>query len=134
MIERLRFFAAWRIWNIPDHFGFGMGSNMFLDLHPDGLQIESHLLQNVHCYALAKFDQAEQKVLCTHIIVVEAVRFFARERQHLLRTWCKVVHHCNSAAGLAALAPDILSIRWFRKTFQLLADRVSPQVVPFVSG
>jgi hypothetical protein len=29
--------------------------------------------------------------------VVKPIGFLARKRQHLLRTWSKIIHHCNSA-------------------------------------
>src|SRR6202030_3733836 len=75
--------------DVPDHLCLGMRADMFLDFHPDSLQVEPHLLQHIYCNALAKFDQPEQKMLSSHIIVVEPVSFLAGERQHLLGTWSK---------------------------------------------
>jgi hypothetical protein len=70
---------------------------VLLDLHPDRLQIQTHLLENVDCDALAEFDQSEQEMLGTDVVVVKPIGFLARKRQHLLRTWSKIIHHCNSA-------------------------------------
>ena len=74
---------------------------MLFHFHPDRLKIESHFLQYIDRNALAKFDQAEQKMLGSDVIVVESVGFLARERQHLLGTWSKIIHHCVSGAGPA---------------------------------
>src|SRR5262245_6123245 len=92
MVQSLRLFAcegqylldAGRVRNIPNHFGFGMGSHMLLDLHSYGLQVEPHFLQYVDRNTLAKFDQAEQKMFSSYVVMVEAIRFFASKRQHLL--------------------------------------------------
>src|SRR5947199_9348450 len=60
MIERLGFLARKRqyffdarsIRNVADHLGFRSGADLFLHLHPYGLQIETHLLQAVDSYSL----------------------------------------------------------------------------------
>ena len=59
--EREDFFHARRVGNVADHLGFRAGADLFLDLHPDGLEIEPHLLQNVDGDALAELDQPEQQ-------------------------------------------------------------------------
>ena len=69
---------------------------MLLDLHANPLQIESHLLQHIDGYALSKFDQAEQQVFSSHIVVVEPLGLLARKRQDLLETWRKIIHYCAS--------------------------------------
>ena len=88
--------------NVSYHLCLGMRADMFLDFHPDGFKVESHLLQDVHCNPLAKFDQSEQKMLCTDVVVVEPVGLFAGERQHLLSAWSKIIHHWVSDAGPSA--------------------------------
>ena len=50
------------------------------------------LLQDIDGDALAQLDQAEQQMLGADEIVVEAVGFLARQRQHLLRARRKIVH------------------------------------------
>ncbi|HEY6770779.1 MAG TPA: hypothetical protein VI386_39060 [Candidatus Sulfotelmatobacter sp.] len=75
---------------------------MPLHLHANPLQIEPHPLQHIDCYALSKFDQSEQQVFSSHIVVVEPVGFLARKRQDLLATWSKIIHHCATDAGPAA--------------------------------
>jgi hypothetical protein len=72
---------------------------MLLDLHANPLQIEPHLLQHIDCYALSKFDQAEQEVFSSHVIVVEPLGLLARKRQDLLGAWRKIIHYCVSEAG-----------------------------------
>ena len=69
MIERLRFLAGERehflhprrVGNVADHLRFRAGADLFLDFHPDGLEVEAHLLQDVDGNALAELDQAEQQ-------------------------------------------------------------------------
>ena len=72
---------------------------MLLDLHANHLQIESHPLQHIDCYALSKFDQAEQQVFSSHVVVVEPLGLLARKHQDLLGAWSKIIHYCVSAAG-----------------------------------
>jgi hypothetical protein len=48
---------------------------------------------------LSKFDQAEQQVFSSHVIVVEPLGLLARKRQDLLGTWSKIIHCCVSDAG-----------------------------------
>ena len=67
---------------------------MLLDLHANPLQIESHPLQHIDGYALSKFDQAEQEVFSSHVVVVEPLGLLARKRQDLLGTWRKIIHYC----------------------------------------
>jgi hypothetical protein len=61
-----------------------MRTNMLLHLHANSLQIEPHVLQHINCYSLSKFDQSEQQVFRSHVIVVEPLGLLARKRQDLL--------------------------------------------------
>ena len=78
--------------DVADHLLVGAGADLLLDFHPDGLQVEPHFLEHVDGDALAKFDQAEQQVLGADEIVIEAVSFFARQRQYLLRSRREIIH------------------------------------------
>ena len=75
---------------------------MLFYLHANRLEIEPHILQHIDCYALSKFDQSEQQVFSSHVIVVEPLGLLARKRQDLLGTWSKIIHYCVSDAGPAA--------------------------------
>jgi hypothetical protein len=55
-------------------------------------------LQHIDCYALSKFDQAEQEVFSSHVVVVEPLGLLARKRQDLLGAWRKIIHYCVSEA------------------------------------
>ena len=79
-----------------------MGADMLLHLHANRLEIEPHPLQHIDCYALSKFDQSEQQVFRSDVIVVEPLGLPARKRQDLLGTWSKIIHYCVSDAGPAA--------------------------------
>jgi hypothetical protein len=57
-----------------------MRTDMLLDLHANPLQIEPHLFQHIDSYALSKFDQSEQKVLSSHVVVVEPLGLLACKR------------------------------------------------------
>ena len=81
-----------RVGNVADHFGFRAGADLFLDLHAHGLEIEAHLLEDVDRDALAELDQPEQEMLGADVIVVEAVGFFASQRENLLRPRSEVIH------------------------------------------
>src|SRR5271157_1255408 len=80
-----------------------MRTDMLLHLDANPLQIEPHLLQHIDCYALIKFDQSEQQVFSSHVVVVEPLGLLARKHQDLLGTWSKIIHECISDAGARRL-------------------------------
>ena len=80
---------------------------MLLDLHANPLQIEPHFLQHIDCYAFSKFDQSEQQVFRSHVVVFEPLGLLACKRQELLSAWRKIIHHCVSEAGPT---PDLVAI------------------------
>src|ERR1700675_1617990 len=83
---------------------------MLFHLHANDLQIEPHLLQHIDCYALSKFDQSEQQVFRSHVVVVEPLGLLARKHQDLLRTWSKIIRHCVPLPGpLTLLKVDTTS-------------------------
>src|SRR5262249_25131123 len=53
---------------------------------------ETQFLENINGDALTQFNQPEQQVLGSNEIVVEAVGLFARQREHLLRPGCEIIH------------------------------------------
>ena len=74
---------------------------MLLHLHANPLQIEPHLLQHVDGHSLSKFDQTEQEVFSSHVIVVEPLGLLASKRKDLLGARSKIIHHYVSDAGPA---------------------------------
>ena len=100
VIERLGFLGgkgehlldARRVGDVADHLLIGAGANLFLDLHADGLEIEAHLLENVHRDTLSQLDEAKEQVLGTDKVVIEPVGFLARESEDLLRSRREIVH------------------------------------------
>jgi hypothetical protein len=58
-------------------------------------------VQHIDCYALSEFDQSEQQVFSSHVVVFEPLGLLARKRQELSGTWSKIIHHCVSEAGAA---------------------------------
>ena len=87
---------ARRVGNIPRHLVLLSGANLFLDLLADGLQIEAHLLEDIHGNSLAKLDQTEQQMFRADIIMVKAVCLLAGECQNLLSARREVIHHDSS--------------------------------------
>jgi len=75
---------------------------MLLNFHANPLQIQSHPLQHIDGYALSKFDQSEQEMFSSHVVVVESLGLLARKREDLLGAWRKIIHYCVSEAGPAA--------------------------------
>jgi hypothetical protein len=71
-------------------------------------------LQHVNCYALSKFDQSEQQVFSSHVVVVEPLGLLARKRQDLLGSWSKIIHYCFSDTGPAV--PDVVESRYDTST------------------
>ena len=92
--EREHFLHARRVGDVADHLGLRAGADLFLDFHADGLEIEPHLLEHVDRDALAELDQPEQEMLGADVIVVEAIRFLAGEREDLLRPGSEIIHDC----------------------------------------
>src|SRR5204863_9851804 len=80
------------IGNVTDHLLIGAGADLLFDFHADGLQVKAEFLEDIDGDTLAQLDEAEQQVLGTHEIMVEAVSLLARQRQHLLCPWRKIIH------------------------------------------
>ena len=78
--------------NVADHLGLGSGANLLFHFHADGLEIEAHFLEDVDGDSLAQFDEAKKQMFRAHVVVVEPVRFFAGQREHLLRSRREIVH------------------------------------------
>ena len=90
--ERENLLHARRVGNVADHLGLGSGADLLLHFHADGFEIEAHLLEDVDGDALAQLDEAKKQMLRAHVVVVEPVRFFAGQREHLLRSRREIVH------------------------------------------
>jgi hypothetical protein len=86
------FLDARRVGDVAHHFLVGPGANLLLHLHPDRVQLDVHFLEDVDGHALTQADQAEQQMLGTDEVVIEAVGFLARQGQDLLRSRSKIVH------------------------------------------
>ena len=86
-------FDARRVRNVADHLGLVPAADLFLDLHADGLHVETHLLENIHGNSLAEFDQPEEQMLGADIVVIKAISLLAGQGQHLLRSGSKIIHH-----------------------------------------
>ena len=65
---------------------------LFLHLFAHGGKFHAQIFQDGDGHALAQFEQAEQKVFGSYVMMIEAVRFPARMRQHLLRPRRKIIH------------------------------------------
>ena len=101
-LEVLRFFLAGEREDLLDargvrdgaggRLGVLAGADLLFDLGADGLEVEPHLLEHAHGDALAELDQPEQDVLGADVVVVEAVRLLAGQREHLLRARREIIH------------------------------------------
>src|SRR6516162_1584052 len=96
--ERQNFLHARGIRNVADDFCFWPGANLFLDLHPHGLEIESHFLENIDRDALAELDQSQQKMLGADVIVIETISLFASKLENLLSAGSEIIH-CSVGVG-----------------------------------
>src|SRR6516162_5336294 len=113
MIERLsflpregqHFFYARRVRNVADHFCLRSGTDLLLHLHPYCLEIEPHLLQDVHGHALPQLYESQKQVLGAHIVVVESVGFLASKRQNLLSSRCEIIHCSMARSSSHCLTP-----------------------------
>src|ERR1043166_7550336 len=110
--ESENLFDAGSVRNIANHFLIGTGTDLFLDFHADGFEVEAELLKHIDGDALAELDETEEQMLSADEIMVETVGFLAREGEHLLRTRGKIIHcffahksQCNHFSGLSNPAP-----------------------------
>ena len=87
------FFDAWGVGNIADHFGFGATADLFFYLHANGFEVETHFLEDIYGHALAEFDETEEEVLGTDIVMIKAIGLLSGECENLLGAWREVVHH-----------------------------------------
>jgi hypothetical protein len=90
---------------LPTIFVSGPDPTCFLDLHPHRLEIEPHLLQNIHGHALAELDQTEQEMFGADVIVIETIGFFSRKLQDLLSARGEVIHFFPARNYPLPLAP-----------------------------
>ena len=72
--------------------GFRAPAYLFLHLFAHGGKLHAQIFQDGDGHALAQLEQAEQKVFGSYVMMIEAVRFPARMRQHLLRPRRKIIH------------------------------------------
>ena len=93
--QRKHLFDARRVRNIADHLGFWPRSNLFFNLQTNGIEVESHFLDDVDSHALPQLDQAEQEMFGADIVMIKPVSLFACQRQHLLGAGCKILHFHN---------------------------------------
>ena len=106
------FFHAGGVGNIADHFGFGATSDLFFDLHANGLEVEAHFLEDIHGHALAEFDETKEEMFGADVVVIKAIGLFSSEGENLLGAGCEVVHHLEwsffrtAATGHFASAVD----------------------------
>ena len=85
VIQRTRLFTRQRqhllhprrVRNVPHHLLLLSAPHLLLHFHPHGLKIQPQLLQDVDSNTLPQLDEAEQKMLSPHIVVIEAVRLLA---------------------------------------------------------
>src|SRR5262245_54508241 len=91
--EREHFFDPRRIGDVTDHLRFRAGANLFFNLHPDSFEVEPHFLEDVDGDTLPELDQPEQKMLGPDVIVIEAIRFLARQSKNLLCPRSKIIHY-----------------------------------------
>ena len=79
--------------HVADHLCLRPGTDLFLHFHSHRLEIEAHLLQDIHSHALPQLDQAEKQMLGADVVVVEAVGFLSSKRQNLLSSRCEIIHY-----------------------------------------
>ncbi len=89
--KRQDFLHARRVRNVADRFLVRSCPDLFLDLQPHIFEIEPHFSEHIDRSALSKPDQSQEQVFRPNEVVIEAVGFPARERQHLLCARRKVV-------------------------------------------
>ena len=104
--QRQNFFYPRRVRNVADDFCFRPGADLLLDLHPHGLQVEPHFLQDVDSHALSKLDQPEKQMLGSDVVVIEAVCFLAGKLQDLLSAGRKIIHYSLASQSSRSPTPS----------------------------
>src|SRR3954464_13581038 len=77
--------------NVPGNLLWRASQNQAFDPLPKGVRVEVEFLEQIECTALSQRDQAQQQMLCSHKLMVQAHRFLTRERQNMVSTGRKVV-------------------------------------------
>jgi hypothetical protein len=90
--EREHLLDARGVGDVAGNFRVRAGADLFLDFHADGLQVQSHFLEHIDRDPLPEFDEAEEQMLGSHVVVVEAIGFFSCQGEDLLGARCKIVH------------------------------------------
>lgn len=80
------------IGNVAFGLGFRAPAYLLLHLLAHGVELHPQVFQDGDGHALAQLEEAEKKVFCSYVVMIEAVRFPARVRQYLLRPGRKVIH------------------------------------------
>src|SRR5437773_10326806 len=94
--ERQHFFDAWSIRNITDHLGFRARADLLLHLHAHGLEIETHLLQNVHGHSLPQFNESQKEVFIADAVVITSVCLFSSKRQNWSIATREIIHYSTA--------------------------------------
>ena len=100
---------ARRIGNVAQHPLVGPVPTCFSTSTADAFQVEAEFLKDINRYALPQLNDPKQQVFGADEVVVEAVGFLAREREHLLGARRVVVQ------ALERALPRIL--RWHNRFF-----------------
>jgi hypothetical protein len=87
---------------LPHRHHRGSGLDDLLDLVPDLLQVDVHVLQHVRSHPGSLLDEAEEDVLGADVLVIELLCFLSREAHDLLRAVGESVEHaCRVLSGPA---------------------------------
>ncbi len=99
VIQCLGFFAGQRqdflhpggVRNGADDFLIRPRAHFLFHFQADRFQIQTQSLQHVDGHALAQLDQPQQQMLGAQVIMVQPIRLFARQCQHLLGARRKII-------------------------------------------
>src|SRR5690242_17350883 len=98
--KREHFLYAWCVRDVADRHPVRACADLPLDFRTHGFQTQSQFLKHVYGDTLTQFDQTEQYMLGADETVIETVRLFPRQRQHLLCSRRKIPHRLRLGAAL----------------------------------
>ena len=89
-------------WKLPHGDHRGSGLDILFDLGADLADLHSQVLQDIGRNATALLDESQQYVLSADEVVVESLRFLARQSHDLSSSICKTVKHLTFSSAFAS--------------------------------
>src|SRR3990170_3560286 len=86
-------FCPRRKGDITEGEGVAAGREIALHLHAELLDVNAHLAQHGNGDAVLFTERSEKEVLCSQVIILQALRFFAGVHDYFSSSFCELFKH-----------------------------------------